>query len=164
MKTTNRFCLAFLVIVSTLLPLSLRAESLGFPKDKPAFTLEVPAGWKAEYIATPNSLMLADASLSNSFMAVAMAEDTEVSDKASATDALKKFLEKDMKENVANETFSEPTELTIAGQKAYSVKATTKGGGPTNEFLVFTPDGETWFAGMTNGDVKAVLASIKAAE
>lgn len=69
-----------------------------------------------------------------------------------------------MKENISNETLGEPTELTIAEQKGYSIKSTTKGGGPTNEFLVFTPDGETFFVGITNGDVKAVLASIKAAE
>lgn len=164
LKPTHRLSIGLLLIVSTLLPVSLRAESVGFPKDDPAFTVEVPTGWKAEYIATPNSLMLMDASLSNSFMAIAMPDDTEISDHASATAALTKFLEQDMKENVKNETFSEPTELTIAGQKAYSIKATTKGGGPTNEFLVFTPDGETFFVGMTNGDVKAVIASIKAAE
>jgi hypothetical protein len=164
MKPINRFVTGLLLIAAILLPGSLRAESVGFPKDNPAFTVEVPSGWKAEYMATPNSLMLMDASLSNSFMAIAMGEDTEITGKTSASATLKKFLEKEMKENVANEEFSEPTELTIAGQKAYSIKATTKGGGPTNEFLVFTPDGETWFTGMTNGDVKAVIASIKAAE
>lgn len=74
MKSINRVYVGLFLVTLTILPVSLRAESVGFPKDSPAFTVEVPAGWKAEYIATPDSLMLADASLSNSFMAVAMAE------------------------------------------------------------------------------------------
>ena len=164
MKPTIPLAIGLLLVASSLVPLSLRAESVGFPKESPAFTIDVPAGWKAEYNATPNSLMLMDASLSNSFMAIAMSEETEISDKASAAATLTKFLEKEMKENIANQTFSEPTELTIAGQKAYSIKSTPKDGGPTSEFVLFSPDGETYFAGLTNGDVKAVIGSIKAAE
>ena len=107
---------------------------------------------------------MADAELKNSFMAIAMPEGTIISDKDAAAATLKKFLEQDLKENIKDETFSEPTEMTIAGETAYSIKATTKDGGPTNEFLVFSPDGKSYFVGMTNGDVKAVLNSIKAAK
>ena len=164
MKSTCRLYAGLLLGIAILLPTSLRAESVGFPKDNPSFTVEVPAGWKAEYNATPNSLMVMDAALNSNFMVIAMPEGTEISDKASAAAALKKFLEQDMKENVANQTFSEPTEVSVAGEKAYSIKSTPKGGGPTGECLVFTPDGETFFVGIVNGDVKAVIASIKAAE
>ena len=135
-----------------------------FPKDKPAFTIEVPAGWKADYNLAPSSVFVADAELKNSFMAIAMPGGTIISDKDAAAATLKKFLEQDLKENIKDETFSDPTEMTIAGETAYSIKATTKDGGPTNEFLVFAPDGKSYFVGMTNGDVKAVLNSIKAAK
>lgn len=139
------------------------AETIAFPKDKPVFTIEVPSGWKAEYNATPVSVMVADGELKNSFMAIAMPGGTIISDKTAAAATLTNFLERDLKENIKDETFSEPTEMTIAGQPAYSIKSTTKGGGSTNEFIVFTPDGKSFFVGMTNGEVKAVLDSIKAA-
>ena len=162
MKSISRLCVACLF--SSVLSVFAHAESIGFPKDKPAFTIEVPAGWKTDYNPTPNSVFVADAELKNSFMAIAMPDGTIISDKDAAAATLKKFLEQDLKENIKDETFSEPTEMTIAGETAYSIKATTKDGGPTNEFLVFTPNGKSYFVGMTNGDVKAVLNSIKPAK
>ena len=164
MKPINRIGTALLLIVSTFVTRSLHAETAGFPKDKPAFTVEVPAGWKVDYNEAPPSLFLADAELKNSFMALVMAEGTVISDGASASATLKKFLEQDMKENMKDETFSDATELTVAGQKAYQINATTKGGGPTNGFLVFTPDGKRYFVGLASGDAKAVVDSIKAAQ
>jgi hypothetical protein len=161
MKPRSRLCLA--VLFSTLLSGPVLADSIGFPKDKPAFTIEVPAGWKADYNPTPSSVIVADAEMKNTFMAIAMPPGTIISDKDAAAATLKKFLEQDLKENIKDETFTEPAELTIAGEKAYSIKATTKDGGPTNEFLVFSPDGKSYFVGMRNGDVKAILDSIKTA-
>jgi hypothetical protein len=164
MKPTSRFGTALLLVVSTLVTGSLHAETAGFPKDKPVFTVEVPTGWKVDYNPAPPSLFLADAELKNSFMALAMAEGTVISDGASASATLRKFLEQDMRESMKDETFSEPTEQTVAGQKAYLINSTTKGGGPTNGFLVFTPDGKRYFVGLAGGDAKAVVDSIKAAE
>jgi hypothetical protein len=164
MKPNDRFCAALLLFISTIAATSLRAERAGFPKEKPVLTLEVPAGWKIDYNATPPSVFLADPELKNSFMVLPMAEGTQISDGASAAAALTKFLEQDAKENIKDQTFSEPTELTVAGQKAYSINATTKDGGPTNPFLVFTPDGKRYFVAMQSGDTTAVVDSIKAAK
>jgi hypothetical protein len=163
MNISGRLSLTLFLAASTFVAAPLRAESIGFPKDKPVFTIEVPSGWKAEYNATPASVMLADAEMKNSFMAIGMPGGTIISDKTAAAATLTKFLEQDMKMDNKDETFSEPTEMTIGGQPAYSIKSTTKGGGPTNEYIVFTPDGKNFFVGMTNGDVKAVLDSIKVA-
>jgi hypothetical protein len=164
MKPTNRFGVPLLFAVSIFAAGSLRAETAGFPKDKPAFTVEVPAGWKIDYNPAPPSMFLADAELKNSFMVLPMPEGTVISDGASASATLRNFLEQDMKQSMKDETFSEPTEQTVAGQKAYLINSTTKGGGPTNGFLVFTPDGKRYFVGLAGGDAKAVIDSIKAAE
>jgi hypothetical protein len=163
MNPTNRFGAALLLVISAIGTTSLRAEIAGFPKDKPVLTLEVPAGWKIDYNVTPPSMFLADPELKNSFMVLPMAEGTQITDGASAAAALTKFLEQDAKENITDQTFSEPVEQTVAGQKAYVINATTKGGGPTNPFLVFTPDGKRYFVAMQSGDTTAVVDSIKAA-
>jgi hypothetical protein len=164
MKPTLRLCAVLFLVLSTIATPSLRAETAGFPKEKPVFTLEVPAGWKIDYNLSPPSMFLADPELKNSFMVLPMAEGTQISDGGSAAATLTKFLEQDMKENIKDQTFSEPTEQTVAGQKAYSINATTKGGGTTNPFLIFTPDGKRYFVAMQSGETKPVLDSIKAAQ
>ena len=90
MKSISRLCVACLF--STMLSVFAHAESIGFPKDKPAFTIEVPAGWKADYNPSPNSVFVADAELKNSFMAIAMPEGTIISDKDAAAATLKKYV------------------------------------------------------------------------
>ncbi len=163
-KSATRLSLALLVLFCVGFTASLRAETAGLPKDKPAFTVDMPAGWKADYNAAPNAVFMGDADLKNTIMVMPMAQGTEMSDPAGAKAALMKFLEQDMKESIKDMTFSEPAESTVAGQKAYSIKSTAKGGGPTGEFVIFTPDGKAYFAAITSGDVAAVIASIKASE
>jgi hypothetical protein len=59
---------------------------------------------------------------------------------------------------------SKPTELTVAGHKAYTAKITsTYHDRPANsEYTIFTPDGETYFLIDFSGDVAKLVASIKA--
>jgi hypothetical protein len=48
-RPTLRLSLTFLLLLSVGLTASLRAETVGFPKDKPALTIYVPAGWKVDW-------------------------------------------------------------------------------------------------------------------
>jgi hypothetical protein len=159
-----RLSLAFFLLLSAGSAVSLQAETAGLPKDKPVFTVELPAGWKADYNTAPNGVFMGDADLKNTIMVMPMAQGTEISDAAGAKAALIKFLEQDMKEALKDITFNDPAGLTVAGQKAYSIKSTQKSGGPAGEFVIFTPDGTAYFAAITSGDVAAVIASIKASE
>src|ERR1043165_3184414 len=45
-----RILSALLVFLGAGLVSSLRAETVGFPKDKPVFTIDLPSGWKADWI------------------------------------------------------------------------------------------------------------------
>lgn len=106
MNPLHRFGAALLLTVSIFATGALHAETAGFPKDKPVFTVEVPAGWKLDYNEVPLSLFLADAELKNTFMALVMAEGTVISDGASASATLRKFLEQDLKESIKDQTFN----------------------------------------------------------
>jgi hypothetical protein len=145
----------------------LRAETVGFPKDKPVLTVDVPSGWKIDWIAAgpmPGGSRLqfqteggaADLSIKE------LPADAEVSDDESAKASLTKIAMQHMKDFEASKT-SDPEETTVAGHKAYKTKVTT-GIGPM-EYTLFTPDGKTYFGMFSmNGGAEPIIAAIKAAE
>lgn len=47
-KPTSRLSLALLLLFSAGVTASLRADTVGFPKDKPVLTVDAPAGWKID--------------------------------------------------------------------------------------------------------------------
>jgi hypothetical protein len=164
-KPTRRLSLT-LLLLSVGLTASLRAETVGFPKDKPAFSIDVPAGWKVDWIdagALPGGSRVqfmteggaADLSIK------ALPAGAEVSDDATAKTAVTKLAMQDMKDFEATKC-SEPEEVTVAGHKAYSTKVTTGIG--AMEYTIFTPDGKTYFAMFSmNGGAAPIIALIKAA-
>jgi hypothetical protein len=81
------------VLVGTLLCLSatarLRAETASFPKDEPAFKVEMPAGWAATETETSLYVRPTAAGAPGHFFAFIELPPSEVSDEASA----KKYVE-----------------------------------------------------------------------
>jgi hypothetical protein len=158
--------LTLLLLVSVGFTASLRAETVSFPKDKPAFTIDLPAGWKADWIdagAMPGGARLqlmteggaADLSIKQ------LPEGAEITDEATAKASLTKVAMQDMKEMEASKC-GDPEEVTVAGHKAYKTKVTTGIG--LMEYTIFTPDGKTYFAMFSmNGGAAPVIAAIKAA-
>ena len=167
MKPTYRLALALLLLFSVGFTASLRAETVGFPKDKPVLTVDVPAGWKVDWIEAgvlPGGSRVqfqteggaADLSIK------ALPADAEVTDAATAKSSVTKLAMQDMKDMEASKC-SDPAEVTVAGHKAYSTKVTT-GIGPM-EYTIFTPDGKAYFAMFSmNGGAAPIIALIKGAE
>jgi hypothetical protein len=165
--TSRRLSIALLLVASTILPVSLRAETVSFPKDKPAFSIDVPAGWKVDWIEAgviPGGARLqfqteggaADLAIKT------LPDGAGITDEASAKANFSKAAMQDMKELEASKC-DDPEETTVAGQKAYKAKVTT-GLGPM-EYTIFTPDGKTYFSMFSmNGGAAPVIAAIKAAQ
>ena len=166
MAQNHRFCIALLVLFSTSLAVSLRAEPVGFPKDKPALTIDVPAGWKADWIEAndlpggPRLQLLADGGEADLSIKT-LPESAGITDDASAKANLTKVALLDMQEMEATKA-SAPEETTVAGHKAYKTKITTAIG--FMEYTIFTPDGKTYFSMFSmNGGAAPVIAAIKPA-
>ncbi|MFZ1221317.1 MAG: hypothetical protein WAO00_18650 [Chthoniobacterales bacterium] len=167
MKVSSRMLAVLLVLFSAGFVPSLRAESVGFPKDKPVFTIELPSGWKADWIEAgdlaggPRLQLMAgggDADLSIK----ALPASAEITDDASAKANLTRMALLDMQEMEATKSTA-PEETTVAGHKAYRTKITTEIG--FMEYTIFTPDGKTYFSMFSmNGGAEPVIAAIKLAE
>jgi hypothetical protein len=166
-KRARRLSLTLLIFLSAGFAASLRAETVGYPKDKPVLTIDLPSGWKVDWIeagALPGGSRVqfqtdggaADLSIK------ALPAGAEVSGDATAKASVAKLAMQDMKDFEASKC-SDPTETTVAGHKAYSTKVTT-GIGPM-EYTIFTPDGKTYLAMFSmNGGAEPIIALIKTAE
>jgi hypothetical protein len=157
----NFVSIALLLLFSAGITSSVRAETAGFPKDKPAFTVDVPSGWTVTHAPDGSFLMVGDGMNNVSFLSVPAG--SEVKDKATASAAIAKLIERDMKDGKDQMTVTDPAEVTIAGNKAYSVKINEKASGTLIlEITLFSADGKAYFASSATGDVSKIMASIKA--
>jgi hypothetical protein len=109
MKLSSRILIALLVFLATCFAPSLRAELVGFPKDKPVFTIDLPSGWKADWIEAgdlaggPRLQLMAgggDADLS----VKALPASAEITDDASAKANLTRMALLDMQEMEATKS------------------------------------------------------------
>jgi hypothetical protein len=167
MKISRRTFSALLALFSACFALSLRAEPVGFPKEKPIFTIDLPAGWKADWIEAndlaggPRLQLMAgggEADLSIK----ALPASAQITDDASAKANLTRMALLDMQEMEATKSGA-PEETTVAGHKAYKAKITTDLG--FMDYTIFTPDGKTYFSMFSmNGGAEPVIAAIKPAE
>lgn len=166
MKTTSRLSLALLILISAAVAAPLRAETVSFPKDKPTLAVDLPAGWKADFIEAgviPGGarLQLQSEGGAADLAIKTLPDGAGITDDASAKANFTKAAMEDMKEMEASKC-DDPEETTVAGQKAYKGKVTT-GLGPM-EYTIFTPDGKTYFSMFSmNGGAAPVIAAIKAA-
>ena len=166
MRIFPRVSAALLVLCWTCFTASLRAESVGFPKDKPAFKIDLPAGWKVEWIEASDlpggprlQLMAGDDEADLSLKA--LLPSAEITDEASAKAKLTTVALLDLQEFEASKCTA-PEETSVAGRKAYRTKVTTDMG--FMEYTVFTPDGKTYFAMFSlNGGAEPVIAAIRPA-
>lgn len=164
MTQTHRLSTAFLVLFCTSLAPSLRAEPVGFPKDQPAFTISLPAGWKVDWIEASDlpggprlQLMAGDGDADLSIKA--LPQSAEIVDEASAKANLTRVALLDLQDLEASKCTA-PEETSVAGRKAYRTKVTTDMG--FMEYTVFTPDGKTYFAMFSlNGGAESVIAAIR---
>lgn len=166
MTATHRLFIALLALFCAGLAPSLRAEAVGFPKDKPALTIEVPAGWKVDWIEASGSpsgptLQLMSAGEEADLSIKALPESAAIVDEASAKANLTRVALLDMQEMEATKSTA-AEETTVAGHKAYKTKLTTAIG--FMEYTIFTPDGKSYFAMFSlNGGAAPVIAAIKPA-
>jgi hypothetical protein len=166
MRSVNRLTTALLVLSTAGFASSLRAEPVGFPREQPALTIDLPEGWKADWIdaaGSPGGTRLqlmadgGDADLSIKTLPAS----AKVTDDASAKANLTTIALLDMQEMEATKCGA-PEETSVAGQKAYKTKVTTDIG--FMEYTIFTPDGKTYFAMFSlNGGAAPVIAAIKPA-
>jgi hypothetical protein len=164
MQRTHRLSTAFLLLLG--FAGSLRAESVGFPKDQPAFTINLPSGWKVDWIEASDlpggprlQLMAGDGEADLSIKA--LAQSAEIVDETSAKANLTKVALLDLQDLEATKCTA-PEEISVAGFKAYKTKVTTDMG--FMEYTVFTPDGKTYFAMFSlNGGAEPVVGAIRPA-
>lgn len=165
MKWIRFTSLAFLISIVGLAP--LRAETLAFPRDSPAFTLVVPdTGWTGSISSDVPSVLSVSQELGQpgTLSIRSVPEERRVTDDAAAKKTLVSLAEEEAKSVGGTDIkWSEPSEVSVAGHKAYSIKLTyTYRSIPvTGENLIFTPDGKRYFMASSAGDVAAIVASIK---
>jgi len=160
-RPTRRLSLIFLLLLPVGLTASLRAETVGFPKDRPVLTIDVPTGWKVDWADGDSRVQFATDLGAADLSVKALPAGAEVNDDATAKASVTKLAMQDMKDMEASKC-SEPEEATVAGHKAYSTKVTTGIG--SMEYTIFTPDGKTYFAMYSmNGGAAPIIALIKAA-
>jgi hypothetical protein len=149
----------------------LAGGTVKFPPDKPVFTIETPADWKVEYMGGAQAMDLEapDSSVMMSISALAvpgLSDPGIIADAATVKDAetAKAFLLKrsaQLGEKGAKP--SDPTELMVAGQKAFQTKIKSEYGGD-NQYVIFSPDGKTYYwISVLKGDATKIIESIKAA-
>jgi hypothetical protein len=158
----------FAFLLSTLAASSLRADTIKFPKDKPALSVDLPAGWKADWITGDMAKLggerlqlmtdggAADLSIKE------LPADANITDEASAKANFSKVALADMKTLEATKC-GDVEEKTVAGQKAFGTMVTT-GLGPMF-YAIFTPDGKKYFSMFSmNGGADPIVAAIKPAQ
>ncbi len=139
----------------------LQAGTVGFPKDKPVGTVEVPAGWETNYFASSGTVQVSQMMVGQ-LNFIPLPADAGVTDDASAKAALVKVATDHLKGSTTGDVkCTPPVESAVAGNKAYSTKATA--GTDSNDYTIFTPDGETWFLMQIQDDGKKLVPTIKAA-
>lgn len=169
MKTSS---LPFLTLVCTALctlglTATLSAETVNFPKDDPSLTIDLPAGWKADFVdgkTQPGGdrLQLMTEGGAADLSIKVLPEDAGITDEASAKENFKKVAMEDMKSMEAS-AVGDIEETTVAGHKAFGAQVTTGVG--KMFYAIFTPDGETYFSMFSmNGGSDPVVKAIKAAE
>ena len=167
-KSSRRSSLALGLFFFLRFTAALRAETFKFPKDKPALTVEVPAAWScSDMTATPGGLAVSARDDSGFLYIKALPEDAEASDDASAKDSLTKVAQAGMMKAAKDVKFSDSTETTVAGHKAYTTTCTfTYHDQAMSEVdTIFTSDGETYYLLVDmKGNAKAIIDTIKAAK
>jgi hypothetical protein len=145
----------------------VRGDTVKFPKDDPSITIDLPSGWRADFIDEKtlpggNRLQLMCENPAGDLSIKELPESAGVTDDASAKRELSKVAMEDMKSMEATKV-GDVSETTVAGHKAYGAMVTT-GVGPMF-YAIFTPDGETYFSMFSmQGGADAVVKAIKAAE
>lgn len=174
-RSLNRLLLP--IVAAVVLSVPVKAEKLEggtvkFPPDKPVLTVETPKDWKVEYMSGAGALDLEapDSSVMMSIFGLVMpgtnpappdaVEAAAVKDDASA----KAYLVKRAATLGAKDAKpSEPTELTVAGQKAFQTRVNSDFGGDV-QCTIFSPDGKTYYLIAVNkGDATKIIESIKPA-
>ena len=128
-----------------LLAVSVRAETVEFPKDNPALSIELPAGWKADWVTGDMAklggerLQLQTEGGAADLSIKELPADANITDEASAKANMPKVALVDMKSLEATKV-GDVEEKTIAGHKAFGTMVTT-GLGPMF-YAIFTPDGK----------------------
>ena len=146
---------------------TLRAETVKFPKDDPSISIDLPAGWKADFVdgkTMPGGdrLQLMTEGGAADLSIKELPADAAITDDASAKANLKKVAMEDMKSMEAT-AVADAEETTVAGHKAFGTMVTTGVG--KMFYAIFTPDGETYFSMFSmNGGADPVVKAIKAAE
>ena len=134
----------------------LPSGTIKIPPDKPVFTVEASESWKAEYVEGSGVLGL-DAKDDSVNMSIGPSGGVSITE-----DTAKEALLKEALATWSGAKNTEPDELTVAGHKAYHTKLTTTLGDV--DYTIVTPDGKSFFTiGVTKGDAKAIIASIKPA-
>jgi hypothetical protein len=178
MKTVyslNRFILPLVAAVALAVPVKgekLEGGVVKFPPDKPVLTVETPKDWKVEYLSGAGDLDLEapDSSVMMSIRSLVMPGTNPALPEAVAAAAVKDeesakaYLIKNATELGAKGSKpSDPTELTVAGQKAFQTKVKSDFGSD-NQYLIFSPDGKTYYwISVTTGDGTKIIESIKPA-
>jgi hypothetical protein len=166
--SARRLAVALLLFLAAGFPVSLRAETIKFPKDNSALSIDLPAGWKAEWVTGEAAkmggerLQLSTEGGAADLSIKALPADAKATDEETAKAAVTKAAMEDLKGMEASKC-GDVEEKTIAGHKAFGTMVTT-GIGPMF-YAIFTPDGKKYFAMFSmNGGADPIVAAIKGVE
>ena len=163
----RRAAAVFALVCFSTIATQVRGETVQFPKDDPSISIDLPAGWKADFVddkTLPGGprLQLMCENPAGDLSIKELPESAGITDDASAKSALPKVAMEDMKSMEATKV-GDVQETMVAGHKAYGTMVTT-GVGPMF-YAIFTPDGETYFSMFSmQGGADPVVKAIKAAE
>ena len=146
-------------------------ETVQFPKDDPGLTIELPTGWKADWVDSKTAqggagmggtrLQLSSAT-GDDLSIKEIPDEAKVTDDASAKAAVTKLALQDLKDFEAA-SCGPVEEAKVASHTAFGTQVTTGLGKVF--YAIFTPDGESYYAMYSmNGGADSVVAAIKAAE
>ncbi len=164
---SNRRLLAVTLLCVAGFVVSVQADTVKFPKGDPSITIDLPAGWKADFVdgkTMPGGdrLQLMTEGGAADLSIKELPADAAITDEASAKANLKKVAMEDLKSMEAT-AVADAEETTVAGHKAFGTMVTTGVG--KMFYAIFTPDGETYFSMFSmNGGADPVVKAIKAAE
>ncbi len=157
-----------LSIVFAFAARSTFAETFSFPKDDPAWKVELPDGWQANYTTqTPVQATLSKKNGDDFMQIRSLIEGEDVTDEATAKGALCKIATDDVTKQLSAATdikCGDVTELQIAGHKAFRTEVSySYHDRPIKSVnYLFTPDGEAYFFAL--GSPEEALTFIKSAK
>ena len=163
----RRAALAILLVCIGTIASSVRGDTVKFPKDDPSISIDLPSGWKADFVddkTLPGGprLQLMCENPAGDLSIKELPESAGITDDASAKSTLPKVAMEDMKSMEATKV-GDVQETTVAGHKAYGAMVTTGIG--QMFYAIFTPDGETYFSMFSmQGGADPVAKAIKAAD